>query len=61
MNIISNILSSYYAAKNSYCTIHGKEPDDREKEKILREVLSTFENLSTTYLKDIEEIAESIV
>ncbi len=60
MNISSNILSAYYLAKNSYCVLNNKEPDAGEKEKIIREVLSTFENLSTSYFKDIEEIAESI-
>ncbi len=60
MNITSNILSAYYMATNSYCVLKEKEPNAGEKETILKEVLSTYENLSTSYLKDIEEIAESI-
>jgi hypothetical protein len=35
-----------------------REPDATEKEKLLKEVLSMFENLSTSYIKDIEDIAE---
>ncbi len=60
INISSNILSAYYSAINSYCILKNKEPDAGEKDAILRDVISTFENLSTSYLKDIEEIAESI-
>ncbi len=61
LNISSNILSAYYLAINGYCVLNNKEPDSGEKDKILKEVISTFENLSTSYLKDIEEIAESII
>ncbi len=60
INISSNILSAYYSAVNSYCVLNNKEPDAGEKDRILKEVISTFENLSTSYLKDIEEISESI-
>ncbi len=60
MNITSNILSAYYTAINSYCVLKEKEPNEGEKEKILKEVLSTYENLSTSYLNDIAEISESI-
>ena len=59
MNIASNIMTSYFVAKNSYCTVNSREPDDHEKEDILKRVLSVFENLSTSYLTDIEEIATS--
>jgi hypothetical protein len=39
--------------------VNNREPEDHEKEEILKRVLSVFENLSTSYLKDIEEIATS--
>jgi len=58
MIIVSNILSAYYGNKASFCAVNNKEPDEAEKEDLLRRVISTFENLSTSYLKDIEEIAE---
>ena len=58
MIIVSNILSAYYGNKASFCTVNNKEPDDVEKEDLLRRVILMFENLSTSYLKDIEEIAE---
>lgn len=60
MNVISNILSSYYANKVSFCLINNREPDDAEKDDLLKRVLSMFENLSTSYLGDIQEIAETI-
>ncbi len=60
MNITSNILSAYYTAINSYCVLKEKEPNAGEKETILKEVLSTYENLSTSYLNDIAEISENI-
>jgi hypothetical protein len=59
LNIASNILSAFYSAKTSYCILNQKEPDDGEKEKILKRVISMFENLATSYVKDIEDIAES--
>ncbi|MBW1671217.1 MAG: hypothetical protein JRJ43_04430 [Deltaproteobacteria bacterium] len=58
MVIVSNILSAYYGNKTSFCAVNNKEPNDKEKEDLLRGVISMFENLSTSYLKDIEEIAE---
>ncbi len=60
MNIASNILNAYYTAKNSYCIINQKEPDLEEREKLLKTVIRSFENLSTSYLRDIEDIAEGI-
>ena len=60
MIIGSNILTAYYSAKTSFCIVNQKEPDAHEKEKILKNVISAFENLTTSYMKDIEDIAESI-
>ncbi len=57
MNIASNILTSYYCNKVCYCVVNGKEPDAAKKEDLLKRAISMFENLSTTYLKDIEEVA----
>ena len=59
MIIASNILVSYYTAKNSFCILNKKEPEESEKKEILERVISMFENLSTSYIKDIEDIAES--
>jgi len=58
MIIVSNILSAYYGNKASFCAVNNKEPDDAQKEDLLKRVITMFENLSTSYLKDIEEIAE---
>jgi hypothetical protein len=58
LNISSNILAAFYAAKTGYCVLNQKEPDAGEKERILKEVISMFENLSTSYLHDIEDLAE---
>ena len=58
MNIASNLLSCYYANKVYYCVINNKEPDPAEKEDLLKRVISMFENLSTSYLDDIKNIAE---
>lgn len=60
MNIASNILNSYYIAKNSFCVINKKEPDRKEREKLFKMVIGGFENISTSYFKDIENIAEGI-
>lgn len=60
MTIASNILAAYYANKNCYCTVNQKEPDDAEKEKLLNRVVTVFENLCTSYLGDIENIAEGV-
>jgi hypothetical protein len=57
MNIASNILTSYYCNKVCFCVVNGKEPDDVEKEDLLKRAISMFENLSTSYLEDIDEIA----
>jgi hypothetical protein len=59
MNIASNILSCYYANKVCYCVVNHKEPDAAGKEDLLKRVVSMFENLSTSYLEDIRNIAES--
>ena len=58
MNIASNILSCYYSNKVCYCVVNDKEPDHAAKEDLLRRVISMFENLSTSYLDDIRNIAE---
>ena len=58
MIIVSNILSAYYGNKASFCAVNNREPDGAEKDDLLRRVISMFENLSTSYLKDIEDIAE---
>lgn len=58
MVIASNLLSAYYGNKTSFCIVNKREPDKAEKEDILRRVISMFENLSTSYVKDIEDIAE---
>jgi hypothetical protein len=60
MNVIASILSSYYANKVSFCILNNREPNDAEKDDLLKRVLSMFENLSTSYLGDIQEIAETI-
>jgi hypothetical protein len=58
MNIASNILACYYSNKVCYCVVNNKEPDDAAKEDLLKRVISMFENLSTSYLDDIKNIAE---
>ena len=58
MNIVSNILASYYSNKVSFCVVNKREPDNAEKEDLLKRVISMFENLSTSYIEDIENIAE---
>ncbi|MBU0518459.1 hypothetical protein KJ564_05940 [bacterium] len=58
MNVVSNILSSYYSNKTSFCLINQREPNNAEKDELLKRVLSMFENLTTSYLGDIKEIAE---
>lgn len=58
MNIASNLLSCYYANKVCYCVVNNKEPDSAAKEDLLKRVISMFENLSTSYLDDINNIAE---
>jgi len=60
MNIVSNLLSSYYANKASFCIVNNRQPDDNEKNDLLKKCISMFENLSTSYLDDIREIAESV-
>ena len=58
MNIASNLLSCYYSSKVCYCVVNHKEPDPPAKEDLLKRVISMFENLSTSYLDDIRNIAE---
>ncbi len=60
MNVVSNILNSYYANKVSFCIVHKREPDDTEKDDLLKRCISMFENLSTSYIGDIQEIAENV-
>ena len=60
MNVASNILSSYYANKVSFCIINKREPNDTEKDALLKRCISMFENLSSSYIDDIKEIAENI-
>ena len=60
MTIASNILAAYYANKNCYCTVNKKEPDDATKEELLTKVITVFENLCTSYLGDIENIADGV-
>ena len=59
MNVVSSILSSYYSNKVSFCIVNNREPNDNEKDDLLKRCLSMFENLSTSYLGDIREIAEN--
>ena len=60
MNVVSNILSSYYANKVSFCIVNNREPNDTEKDDLLTRCISMFENLSTSYIGDIKEIAENL-
>lgn len=60
MNIASNILSAYYSNKVSFCIINKHEPSNSEKNDLLKDCISNFENLSTSYLDDIREIADNI-
>ena len=60
MNIASNILSAYYANKVSFCVVNKREPNESEKNDLLKKCISMFENLSTSYMDDIREIAETI-
>lgn len=58
MNIVSNLLSSYYGNKTCFCIVNNREPDAAEKDELLKRVISMFENFTTTYQGDIENIAE---
>jgi hypothetical protein len=60
MNVVSSILNSYYANKVSFCIVNKREPNDSEKDDLLKRCISMFENLSTSYIGDIKEIAENI-
>ncbi|PXF57648.1 MAG: hypothetical protein C4B58_09150 [Deltaproteobacteria bacterium] len=58
MPTCSRLIRGDYGNKASFCSVNNKEPDEAEKEDLLKRVITMFENLSTSYLKDIEEIAE---
>jgi hypothetical protein len=60
MNVVSNILSSYYTNKVSFCIVNNREPNDAEKDDLLKRTISMFENLSTSYIGDIKEIAKNV-
>lgn len=60
MNVVSNILNSYYTNKVSFCMVNKREPNDVEKDDLLKRCISMFENLSTSYIGDIQEIAANI-
>ena len=60
MNVVSNILNSYYSNKVSFCIVNNREPNDDEKDDLLKRCISMFENLSTSYIGDIQEIAENV-
>ncbi|MFO8089562.1 MAG: hypothetical protein R6U13_06985 [Desulfatiglandaceae bacterium] len=60
MNIASNILASYYSNKVSFCLINKREPNDAEKNDLLKGCISMFENLSESYMDDLQEIAGTI-
>jgi hypothetical protein len=60
MNVVSNILNSYYANKVSFCIVNQRQPNDAEKDDLLKRCISMFENLSTSYIGDIKEIAENV-
>lgn len=60
MNIISNLLSSYYGNKTCFCIVNNREPNASEKEELLKRVITMFENLATSYQSDIGNIAESL-
>ena len=60
MNVVSNILNSYYANKVSFCIVNKREPNDVEKDDLLKRCISMFENLSSSYIGDIQEIAENV-
>ena len=59
MTIASNILTAYYCNKVCHCVVNGREPDAAERDDLLKRAISMFENLSTSYLDDIEEIARA--
>ncbi len=58
MNIVANLLTSYYGNKTCFCIVNNREPDAAEKDELLKRVISMFENLATSYQADIKEIAE---
>lgn len=58
MNIVANLLTSYYGNKTCFCIVNNREPDAVEKDELLKRVISMFENLATSYQADIKEIAE---
>lgn len=60
MNVVSNILAAYYSNKVSFCILNQREPSEAEKDALLKKCISMFENLSTSYMDDIREIAGAI-
>ena len=58
MNIVSNLLTSYYGNKTCFCIVNSREPDAAEKDELLKRVISMFENFTTSYHDDIKNIAE---
>jgi len=58
MNIVSNLLSSYYGNKVCFCIVNNREPTAEEKDQLLKRVISMYENFATSYQADIENIAE---
>ncbi len=60
MNVVSNILSSYYSNKVSFCVVNNREPNEAERDDLLKRCISMFENLSTSYISDIQEIAANV-
>jgi len=59
MNIVANLLSSYYGNKTCFCIVNQREPSAEEKDQLLKSVISMYENFATTYQTDIENIADS--
>ncbi len=58
MNIVANLLSSYYGNKTCFCIVNNREPNTEEKDQLLKRVISMYENFATSYQADIENIAE---
>ena len=61
MNVIANVINSYYDHKISFCLVNQSEPDHADKDDLLKRCISMFENLSTSYLGDIQEITEQVL
>jgi hypothetical protein len=48
MNVVSNILNSYYANKVGFCIVNKREPNDAEKDDLLKATSKTFRRLLIT-------------